>query len=96
MFCRTFVCPSLNLDALQAGRLPDFDSLASRFLVATGDARNTIFKEASILATNAGATSKHYLRVMEKVVNGTEAYLEKESKRYAPVSIGDFTSSIHY
>ncbi|KII85007.1 hypothetical protein PLICRDRAFT_126437 [Plicaturopsis crispa FD-325 SS-3] len=69
----------------EAGRLPDFDSLASKFLVATGDARNTIFKEASILATNAGATSKHYLRVMEKVVNGTEAYLEKESKRLSAI-----------
>jgi protein disulfide-isomerase A6 len=49
--------------------------------VATSDARDAIVKEASLLADEVGDTSKHYLRVMEKVVSGTEAYLEKEAKR---------------
>lgn len=64
-----------------AGRLPEFDALASKFFVATGAARDALYKEALELANTAGAASKHYLRVMEKVVNGSEAYLEKESKR---------------
>jgi protein disulfide-isomerase A6 len=40
-----------------------------------------VYKEAVALAAAAGETSKHYLKVMEKVANSTEAYFEKESKR---------------
>ncbi|KAJ7104149.1 protein disulfide isomerase [Mycena belliarum] len=65
----------------QAGRLPEFDALASKFFVATGNARDLLFKDAAALAASAGAVSSHYLRVMEKLVNGTEGYLEKETKR---------------
>lgn len=65
----------------EAGRLPEFDSLASKFFEATASARQTIFKDASALAQNVGPAAKHYLRVMEKVVNGSEEYLAKESKR---------------
>ena len=64
-----------------AGRLPDFDTLASRFFVASGKARDSVYKEAVALAGTAGETSKHYIRVMKKLTNGTEGYLEKESKR---------------
>ncbi|EEB97893.1 hypothetical protein MPER_02693, partial [Moniliophthora perniciosa FA553] len=39
------------------------------------------YKEALALASNVGDASKHYLRVMEKVVNGSEEYLQKETKR---------------
>lgn len=66
---------------LQAGRLAEFDSLANKFLDASGKARDSIYKEALTLAKAADATSKHYIRVMEKLVNGTENYIEKESKR---------------
>jgi protein disulfide-isomerase A6 len=55
--------------------------LAGKFLVATSEVRDSIVKEASLLADKVGNTSKHYLRVMEKVVSSTEAYLEKEAKR---------------
>ncbi|KAJ7773297.1 protein disulfide isomerase [Mycena metata] len=65
----------------KAGRLPEFDTLASKFFVAVGDARASLLKDAVTLAESAGVVSKHYLRVMEKMVNGTEGYLEKESKR---------------
>jgi protein disulfide-isomerase A6 len=68
-----------------AGRLPDFDALANKFFVATGEARDSIYKEASILAAQAGASSKHYLRIMEKLTNGPGEYLEKESKRLASI-----------
>lgn len=39
-------------------------------------------KDAETLAKTVGPVAKHYVKVMEKVVNGSEAYLEKESKRY--------------
>ncbi|KAG6908549.1 hypothetical protein DXG01_004182 [Tephrocybe rancida] len=69
----------------QAGRLPEFDTLATKFFTAGAEARDSIFKEASVLAASAGAASKHYLRVMEKVVNSSEAYVQKESSRLAKI-----------
>ena len=40
-----------------------------------------LLKEAGDLAVALGACAKHYLRVMEKVANGSEDYLEKETTR---------------
>lgn len=65
----------------QAGRVAQLDDLASQFFMAAGDARTEIYKEASELAAEVGPAAKHYMRVMEKVVNGTEDYVSKESKR---------------
>jgi Endoplasmic reticulum protein ERp29, C-terminal domain len=56
--------------------------LASKFFAATGAARDAIYKEASALAAQVGPAATHYIRVMEKVANGTEDYFVKESKRY--------------
>jgi len=42
-------------------------------------------KEASTLAASAGSASKHYLRVMEKVVNGSEEYIHKEVNRLSKI-----------
>jgi protein disulfide-isomerase A6 len=56
--------------------------LASKFFTATGAARDAIYKEASALAAQIGPAATHYVRVMEKVINGTEDYITKESKRY--------------
>ena len=75
---------ALNADfhlSLEAGRHPEFDSLASKFFMATGAARDSVYEEASSLAVKVGPTASRYLRVMEKVVNGTEDYIAKESKR---------------
>ena len=72
-----------------AGRLPDFDEIASKFYSAEESARQTILAEAATLAENVGPAAKHYLRVMEKVVNGTGDYLEKESKRYVVSRVRD-------
>ncbi|GAW02151.1 protein disulfide isomerase [Lentinula edodes] len=68
-----------------AGRLADFDVLANKFFTAPADLRDSIYKEALTLSSTVGDVSKHYLRVMEKMVNGTEVYYEKESKRLASI-----------
>jgi len=69
----------------QAGRLGELDLLANKFFVASGKARDSIYKDALALASKTGAASKHYIRVMEKVANGTEDYVEKESKRLTSI-----------
>lgn len=66
----------------QAGRHLEFDSLASKFFLATGAARDAIYKEATVLAAKVGPAASHYVRVMEKVASGKEDYIVKESKRY--------------
>lgn len=78
--CGTQRAPGGGLTEL-AGRLPEFDTLASQFVAAAGEARDAIYKDASALAASVGPTASHYVRVMEKVVNGSEEYLEKETKR---------------
>ncbi|KAL0061929.1 hypothetical protein AAF712_011213 [Marasmius tenuissimus] len=65
----------------KAGLVPELDTLASKFFVATAGARDSVYKEALALAETVGAVSKPYLRIMEKVVNSSEEYLEKEAKR---------------
>lgn len=79
----------------QAGRLPQLDELASQFFLTSGAARDAIYKQASELAASIGPSAKHYVRVMEKVSNGSEEYFEKESKRYValPSSLPSFLPS---
>ena len=65
----------------QAGRVPELDSLAQQFATAKGSTRKKVYDSAVGLA---GSDSKHgsvYLRVMEKMLNGADEYLEKETKR---------------
>ncbi|KAF9223397.1 disulfide isomerase [Gyrodon lividus] len=69
----------------EAGRLAELDLIAQKFLAAAGDAREAIYQEAKVLSDSLGATSNHYLRVMEKTVGSSEAYIEKESKRLASI-----------
>ena len=61
--------------------MPTLDNLAHKFFTASAAARNSLHKEALDIAATAGVASKHYLRVMEKVINSTAEYVEKESKR---------------
>lgn len=68
----------------EAGRLSELDSVAQKFLAATADTRGAIYHEAKVLSESLGAPSNHYLRVMEKII-GSEAYIEKESKRLASI-----------
>ncbi|KAI0823472.1 protein disulfide isomerase [Trametes gibbosa] len=67
------------------GRLAELDKLAAKFYDESSATRQTLLKEASTLAATLGDGAKHYLRVMEKVVNGSEEYLEKESTRLATI-----------
>ncbi|KAH9848773.1 protein disulfide isomerase [Lenzites betulinus] len=67
------------------GRLAELDKLAAKFYEESATTRQTLLKEASNLAATLGDGAKHYLRVMEKVVNGSEEYLEKESTRLANI-----------
>ncbi|TBU28011.1 protein disulfide isomerase [Dichomitus squalens] len=69
----------------KAGRLEQLDALAAKFYEESASARQVLLKEASDLAATLGAGAKHYLRVMEKVVNGSEEYLQKESTRLASI-----------
>lgn len=69
----------------EAGRIAELDALAQKFLGAAGDARDYIHKEALALSESLGETAKYYIRVMEKVVNDQESYIEKESKRLASI-----------
>jgi len=69
----------------QAGRHLEFDALASKFFTATGAARDAIYKQASVFAAEIGPAATHYVRVMEKVINGKEDYVTKESKRLASI-----------
>lgn len=77
--CKPLMKPSS--ETVQAGRIAELDTLAQKFLGAAGDARDYIYKEALTLSESLGETAKHYIRVMEKVVNDQESYIEKESKR---------------
>lgn len=61
--------------------MPEFDSLAQKFFKAAADAKKAVYEEALSLAKTAGADTKHYLKVMDKIVNGAAEYIEKESKR---------------
>lgn len=67
----------------QAGRLADFDQLASKFLTASSGDQESIYQEALTLSSTIDDPSKsmQYLRIMENIANGTEGYHEKESKR---------------
>ncbi|KAI0338048.1 protein disulfide isomerase [Trametopsis cervina] len=69
----------------QAGRHPEFDSMASRFLVAAADTRNTLYKDAQLFAQATGGKYKYYIKVMEKVLNGTEGYVDKETARLGKI-----------
>ncbi|KAF9471225.1 protein disulfide isomerase [Pholiota conissans] len=69
----------------EAGRLAEFDTLAHKFFTAPADARDALYKDALQLAATSGTASKHYIRVMEKVVNGTAGYVEKETKRLGSI-----------
>lgn len=76
----------------KAGREPMLDAFAAKFVESVGDARESIYREAVQFATTAKLDAKHYIKVMEKVANGTEDYIAKETKRYAPLPLGAFAN----
>lgn len=68
---------------MQAGRHAELDTLARKFYIASSSARDSLYSEALEIVATAGSAAKHYIRVMEKLANGSVGYIEKESKRYA-------------
>lgn len=65
----------------QAGRHAELDTLAQKFYAASASARDSLYSEALDIVATAGSAAKHYVRVMEKLTNGSAGYIEKESKR---------------
>lgn len=82
--CGTHRSPGGLLDET-VGRHPEFDSIASRFVGAASDARGKLFEDAKLFARATGEKYKYYLKVMEKVANGTEGWVEKEANRLASI-----------
>ncbi|KAF8313568.1 protein disulfide isomerase [Clavulina sp. PMI_390] len=68
----------------QAGRVASLDTLASQF-VSLPNTRAQLYQEALSLGETLGEKGKYYLKVMEKLTNGTEGYIEKEAKRLATI-----------
>jgi len=64
-----------------AGRVGTLDTFASEILSALPSARATIYDEASAAASSLGTAGAYYLRVMKKLVDGSEDYIERESNR---------------
>lgn len=59
--------------------MASLDALASQF---SGASRVHLYEEASALGQSIGDGTKYYLRVMEKLLSGTEDYVVKETKRW--------------
>ncbi|KAG8858751.1 hypothetical protein FRB96_004888 [Tulasnella sp. 330] len=64
-----------------AGRVATLDTFAAELFSALPTARAKIFAEATAAAKTAGATGAYYLKVMQKIIDGSEEWVEKESKR---------------
>lgn len=62
------------------------DTLASQFF-AVPTSRAQLYQEASSLGESLGTSAKYYLKVMEKLTNGTETFVEKEAKRFVLIAI---------
>jgi protein disulfide-isomerase A6 len=78
----------------QAGRHVELDTLAQTFYTASSSARESLYSEALEIVTTAGSAAKYYVRVMEKIINGSAGYIEKESKRLQGIiSKGNLASS---
>ncbi|KAH7097370.1 protein disulfide isomerase [Auriculariales sp. MPI-PUGE-AT-0066] len=78
--CGTFRHPGGGLND-KAGRVATLDTAAQSFIAAATDARQTIYDDAVKTAESVGDAGKHYLKVMEKIIKGGDAYIEKEAKR---------------
>lgn len=62
--------------------MASLDTLAASLFSALPESRAAIYEEAQEIAKSVGEAGAYYIRVMEKIVNGGEAYVEKETKRY--------------
>jgi protein disulfide-isomerase A6 len=72
---------ALMIWIVQAGRVAKLDALAQEFFSAVPESRKSIYESAVGAAGLSREYGKHYIRVMEKVLNGTADYVEKETAR---------------
>lgn len=82
--CGTFRAVGGGLND-KAGRVATLDTLASQIFSAVPTSRAELYAEATKLGATLGESAKYYLRVMDKLVNGTEGFVEKEAKRLANI-----------
>jgi len=89
--CGTHRAPGGGLND-KAGRIVDFDSLATQFVNAVDSERHAVItrtedlvKDAKFVGEKAAAYAKHYLSVMEKVKAKSIDYIEKEHARLAAI-----------
>lgn len=75
---------------LVAGRIPELDEIAEKFMAASHTARDEIVAEAKALAQTLSKTKTaagaHYVRIMEKLASGASSYVEKERKRLKTIA----------
>jgi len=69
----------------EAGRVATLDTLAQKIITAEASARAAILAEAKEVAEATGAGAAYYLRVMQKLVDGSEEYIAKETKRLGSI-----------
>jgi len=82
--CGTYRAPGGGLNDV-AGRVATLDTLASQFFAAAPTSRVSIYEKATTLGETLGDDASYYLRVMQKLVNGTDDYVEKEARRLASI-----------
>jgi protein disulfide-isomerase A6 len=70
------------LTLFKAGRIATLDTFARNLFTALPDVRATMYTEAKNAAEAVGTAGSYYLRVMQKLIDGPEDYIEKEVRRY--------------
>lgn len=68
-----------------AGRVATLDGLASKIYATIPTSRKQIYDEAIALSESLGSAAEYYLRVMKKLVDGTEDFVVKEIKRLSSI-----------
>lgn len=71
----------------QAGRSPKLDEYARKFFSASPANRQSVYEVVKGLEEATIRDGEPYIRAMEKVLNGTTDYVEKELKRCADIPL---------
>ncbi|KAG8954435.1 hypothetical protein FRC04_011762 [Tulasnella sp. 424] len=71
----------------KVGRVATLDTLAQNLFAAPASARDTIYAEAKATAEKLGAEGAYYLRVFQKVMENSEEWVAKETKRLTSIVV---------
>lgn len=78
----SYFCSSANhLSSLQAGRLPQLDTLARQFFKSTSEAERLDLVAATLNFDSPNGEAKYYVYIMNKIGGKGNDYVEQESKR---------------